>query len=168
MPWWLRMADGHDARRLDPALRARLGHHLQGFADDINGVRSVVLASVDGFALVPAAGTHGNGERLAAMTSAMLALAAAVGRELALGELEVLMLEAGEGKVLMLALPATPAPLLLMTACDARCVIGKVLWSAKECGRNIMAELSGSRADPQGNTGLDNQRGATWQDSTIP
>ena len=96
MRWWLRMADGHDARRLDPALRARLGHHLQGFADDINGVRSVVLASVDGFALVPAAGTHGNGERLAAMTSAMLALAAAVGRELALGELEVLMLEAGE------------------------------------------------------------------------
>ncbi|PTT58572.1 hypothetical protein DBR34_17575, partial [Stenotrophomonas sp. HMWF003] len=67
------MADGHDARRLDPALRERLGSHLQDFADDINGVRSVVL------------------------TSAMLALAAAVGRELALGELEVLMLEAGEG-----------------------------------------------------------------------
>lgn len=42
------------------------------------------------------------------MTSAMLALAAAVGRELSLGELEVLMLEAGEGKVLMLALPCTP------------------------------------------------------------
>ncbi|WP_102946065.1 roadblock/LC7 domain-containing protein [Stenotrophomonas sp. VV52] len=144
------MADGHDVRRLDPVTRERVIRHLQAFADDINGVRSAVLASVDGFALVPAAGTHGNGERLAAMTSAMLALAAAVGRELALGELEVLILEAGEGKVLMLALPCTPVPLLLMTACDATCVTGKVLWSAKECGRNIMAELSGSRADPQG------------------
>lgn len=143
------MADGHDARRMDPALRERLTQHLNQFVDEIDGVRSVVLATVDGFALLPAAGTHGNGERLAAMTSAMLALAAAVGRELALGELETLMLEAGEGKVLMLALPCTPAPLLLMTACDTRCVVGKVLWSAKNCGRNIMAELSGSRADPQ-------------------
>ncbi len=143
------MADGHDARRMDPVLRARLAAHLDRFVDEIDGVRSVVLATVDGFALLPAAGTHGNGERLAAMTSAMLALAAAVGRELALGELETLMLEAGEGKVLMLALPCTPAPLLLMTACDTRCVVGKVLWSAKYCGRNIMAELSGSRADPQ-------------------
>lgn len=143
------MADGHDARRMDPALRERLAKHLNAFVDEIDGVRSVVLATVDGFALLPAAGTHGNGERLAAMTSAMLALAAAVGRELALGELETLMLEAGDGKVLMLALPCTPAPLLLMTACDSRCVVGKVLWSAKNCGRNIMAELSGSRADPQ-------------------
>ncbi len=143
------MADGHDVRRMDPALRERLAKHLNAFVDEIDGVRSVVLATVDGFALLPAAGTHGNGERLAAMTSAMLALAAAVGRELALGELETLMLEAGEGKVLMLALPCTPAPLLLMTACDSRCVVGKVLWSAKNCGRNIMAELSGSRADPQ-------------------
>lgn len=134
---------------MDPALRERLAKRLNQFVDEIDGVRSVVLATVDGFALLPAAGTHGNGERLAAMTSAMLALAAAVGRELALGELETLMLEAGEGKVLMLALPCTPAPLLLMTACDSRCVVGKVLWSAKNCGRNIMAELSGSRADPQ-------------------
>ena len=134
------MADGQDVRRLDQAVRERVVQHLQAFADSLNGVRSAVLASVDGFALVPAAGSHGNGERLAAMTSAMLALAAAVGRELSL--------EAGEGKVLMLALPCTPAPLLLMTACDTRCVTGKVLWSAKECGRNIMAELSGSRADP--------------------
>ncbi|MCC7634273.1 roadblock/LC7 domain-containing protein [Stenotrophomonas rhizophila] len=162
------MADGHNARHLDEALRERLVGHLRRFTAELNGVRSAVLASVDGFAVVPAVGGHGNGERLAAMTSAMLALAAAVGRELSLGELEVLMLEAGEGKVLMLALPTLPVPLLLMTACDARCVIGKVLWSAKECGRNIMAELSGSRADPPGHNGLDNQWGATWQDSTKP
>ncbi len=144
------MADGHDPRRLDPLLRERLAQHLTRFAGDINGVRSVVLATVDGFAMVPAAGSHGNGERLAAMTSAMLALAAAVGRELAMGELETLMLEAGEGKVLMLALPCTPVPLLLMTACDSRCVIGNVLWNARKAGRDIMAELSGPRAGPQG------------------
>lgn len=158
------MADGRDPRHLDAPLRARLFQHLQALADGVGGVRSAVLSSVDGFTVVPAAGTHGNGERLAAMTSAMLGLAVAVGRELALGELEVLMLEAGGGKVLMLALPAEPSPLLLMAACDHRSVTGNVLWRAKECGRNILADLGGSRADPPGTTGLDNPGGATWQD----
>ena len=35
-------------------------------------------------------------------------------------------------------------PFLLMAACDHRSVIGNVLWSAKECGRNVLAELDGS------------------------
>lgn len=139
------MADGHDARQLNADLRQRLVCHLQEFAGDLNGVRSVVLASVDGFAVVPAVGAHGNGERLAAMTSAMLALAAAVGRELALGDLQTLMLEAAGGKVLMLAIQAEGrAPLLLMAACDQRSVIGQVLWQSRECGQAILAELSGS------------------------
>ena len=78
------------------------------------------------------------------MTSAMLALAAAVGRELVLGDLQTLMLEAMGGKVLMLAIRAEGrAPLLLMAACDQRSVIGRC------CGRagNVAgdpAELSGS------------------------
>ncbi|GAB3065493.1 roadblock/LC7 domain-containing protein [Stenotrophomonas tumulicola] len=137
------MADGTQAHMPDALQRARLLPLLQQFADRVEGVRTVVLASVDGFALVQA-GTSGNGERLAAMTSAMLGLAAAVGRELALGELQTLMLEAGEGKVLMLALPGSNAPLLLMAGCDQRTVIGQVLWNARECGQAVLAELGGS------------------------
>ena len=91
------------------------------------------------------AGAEGRGERLAAMTSAMLALAAAVGRELVLGDLQTLMLEAAGGKVLMLAIQAEGrAPLLLMAACDQRSVIGQVLWQSRECGQAILAELGGS------------------------
>ena len=119
---------------MDEALKQRMAAHLGAFCSDISGVRNAVIASVDGFALVSASNGQGKGERLAAMTSAMLALAAAVGRELELGELEVLML----------ALPASPHPLLLMAACDQGCVIGKVLWRAKECGRGILAELGGT------------------------
>lgn len=134
------MADGRQGAALAPNQRALIDTQLRGFVEAVDGVRTAVLATVDGFALVQAPATA-SGERLAAMTSAMLALAAAVGRELALGELEMLMLEAGEGKVLMLALPAAHAPLLLMAACDTRSVIGNVLWSAKECGQKILAGL---------------------------
>nr|KAJ9619732.1 hypothetical protein H2204_012493 [Knufia peltigerae] len=144
MHWWPHMADGQGAPLPDAQQRERLQPLLQDLQQRVEGVRTVVLASVDGFALV-SAGAEGRGERLAAMTSAMLALAAAVGRELALGDLQTLMLEAAGGKVLMLAIQAEGrAPLLLMAACDQRSVIGQVLWQSRECGQAILAELSGS------------------------
>ena len=118
--------------------------YLQQFIGSVEGVRAAVVSSVDGFSLAQAAGHQAGAERLAAMTSAMLALATAVGRELALGKLEVLMLDASEGKVLMLSVPMERGPLLLMAACEQRSVIGNVLWSAKECGRKLLIEL-GSR-----------------------
>lgn len=117
---------------------------LQEFAESVDGVRAAVVASVDGFALAQASTDPSSGERLAAMTSAMLALASAVGRELSLGSMEILMLEASEGKVLMQSIPLSRGSLLLMAACGQRSVIGHVLWSARECGRKIQAELEGS------------------------
>jgi len=136
------MADGQMAVLPDAGQRERLQPLLQDLQQRVEGERTVVLASVDGFALV-SAGAEGRGERLAAMTSAMLALAAAVGRELVLGDLQTLMLEAEQGKVLMLALPARPEPLLLMAGCDQRSVVGQVLWNTRECGQAILAGLGG-------------------------
>lgn len=123
--------------------RALMRRSLEAFVAATAGVRVAVVASVDGFALVQAPVHAPNGERLAAMTSAMLGLAAAVGRELALGELEVLMLEADAGKTIMTSIPVPGRSLLLMAACDKRTVAGAVLWGAKECGQQIAAGLDG-------------------------
>lgn len=143
MHWWLRMADGQAQPLPGPAQRERLQPVLQDLLRRVTGIRTAVLSSVDGFALV-SAGVDGRGERLAAMTSAMLALAAAVGRELVLGDLQTLMLEADDGKVLMLSIQRPgSAPLLLMAACDQRSVMGQVLWQTRECGQAILAELRG-------------------------
>lgn len=118
----------------------RIQSHLSSFAENVSGVRAAVIASVDGFALAEVTGASGTGQRLAAMTSSMLALGGAIGRELALGELEVLMIETLHGKVLMRAIP-TPVPLLLMAACDHKSVVGNVLWHAKSCSRQIETAL---------------------------
>lgn len=122
-----------------------LEEHLRSFGAEVGGVGVVVLASVDGFAIAQYPARSGRADRLAAMTSSMLALAAAIGRELALGTLEVLMVEASEGKVLMLSIPTADRPLLLMAACAHRSVTGKVLWAARECGRRIQEELGDPR-----------------------
>lgn len=117
--------------------------HLQQFAGGIPGIKNAVIASVDGFAIAQVTQQDSQAERLAAMTSSMLGLAAAIGRELSLGVLEVLMVEADEGKVLMLSIPVPRQPLLLMAACNQRSVIGNVLWSARECGQKILRDLGG-------------------------
>ena len=137
------MIDKIHQRAFGDRERANVERRLRAFSDSVDGVRAAVVASVDGFALAQSDAASANGARLAAMTSAMLALAAAIGRELSLGQLGVLMLESEGGKVLMLSLRTNGTPLLLMAACDQRSVIGNVLWSAKECGRNILAELDG-------------------------
>lgn len=125
--------------RMSDARIARIRAELDAFAHALPGVRSAVVASVDGFAIAEATGQAGAGDRLAAMTSSMLALGKAVTRELALGSMEVLMMEADEGKVLMLSIPSPGTPLLLMAACNRRTVIGNVLWSARECSQKIVA-----------------------------
>lgn len=126
---------------LEADQRLRIEAVMGQFIARVDGVHSAVLASVDGFALAHVAGSEGRGKRLAAMTSAMLGLAGAVGRELELGDLSVLLLEALKGKVLMLSLTTNGATLLLMAACDQNSLIGNVLWNARECGRQLVAEL---------------------------
>ncbi|WMJ69895.1 roadblock/LC7 domain-containing protein [Stenotrophomonas sp. 24(2023)] len=111
---------------------------LEALARTLSGVQAIVLASSDGFALAQAGPRGNTADRLAAMTSSMLGLAGALGRELAFGDLDTLILEAAHGKVLMLAVPG-PSPRLLMTACDHTCVIGNVLWHAKQCVLQLAA-----------------------------
>lgn len=129
----------------------RAQEYLRKFAHDVEGIESAVVASVDGFALASVAQRNHNGDRLAAMTSSMLALANAIGRELVLGELEVLMIDASYGKVMMLSIPKMQPPLLLMAACSRSSIMGSILWRAKECGQKIRAALEEDQASASEN-----------------
>jgi predicted regulator of Ras-like GTPase activity (Roadblock/LC7/MglB family) len=126
------MSEMNPQRASNPAL----DRHLSTLLADVTGVHGAVVASTDGFALAQRGGQGGTVDRLAAMTSSMLALATALGRELEIGALETLILDAERGSVLMLAIPSEP-PTLLMVACDEVCVMGTVLWHAKRCVRGI-------------------------------
>lgn len=50
-------------------------------------------------------------------------------------------MEASDGKVLMLGVPTTPVPMLLMVSCDGGSLMGNVLWAVKDCGRKILSEF---------------------------
>lgn len=108
-----------------------LERHLNSLVAAVDGLSGVVVASLDGFALAQVGRADGAAERLAAMTSSMLGLANALGRDLDIGVLDTLMLDAEHGKVLMLTIPSQPMR-VLMAACNQNCVMGQILWHAKQ------------------------------------
>ncbi|WP_241696427.1 roadblock/LC7 domain-containing protein [Stenotrophomonas sp. SAM-B] len=108
-----------------------LEQHLNSLVAAVDGLSGVVVASLDGFALAQVGRADGAAERLAAMTSSMLGLANALGRDLDIGVLDTLMLDAEHGKVLMLTIPSQPMR-VLMAACNQDCVMGQILWHAKQ------------------------------------
>lgn len=126
-------------------VRAQVDAHLTTLVHDVDGLMGVVVASLDGFALAQVGREEETVSRLAAMTSSMLALAEALGRELAIGSPGALILEASHGKVLMLTIPVQP-PQLLMAACDQTSAMGQVLWHAKQCVRRLAATLPSDAA----------------------
>lgn len=127
------------AANLTPVVDTRSAYtaHLDELARSLAGIRGAVLSSVDGFSLAHSSVTASSEEKLAAMTSSMLGLATAVGRELTMGDLNMLMLEADKGKVLMIRVEGGPEPMLLMVACSDRSVMGEVLWLARKCAGAI-------------------------------
>lgn len=115
--------------------------HLRQFAAAAPALGAAVVASADGFLLAQVAGKMGAAERLAAMTSTMLAVAAAMGRELALGQCDVLTLQARAGQVLMLSLPMERRSLLLMATCADREQLEATIATAREYGRRLALKL---------------------------
>lgn len=125
------------------AANATLDPPLTDLVSAVDGLHGVVVASLDGFALAEVGRADGTAERLAAMTSSMLGLANALGRELQIGALDTLILDAEDGKVLMLTIPSQP-PRLLMAACSQACVMGQILWQAKQCVHAIAEAMAAS------------------------
>ena len=107
-----------------------------------SGVDAVLLASADGFAVVSA--TRGQGldaARLAAMSSSMLALGAAMARDFRLDGCRNVHIEAGNGVVLLVTVPCKRAGLVLSALAPGGSTLGMVLVSTRRCAQAIAALL---------------------------
>lgn len=113
-----------------PSAIAAATHHLEAFAL-ANDAKLVVLTSGDGFEI--AAYPQGNAAtpRIAAMTSSMQALAAAMARESSLARNRNLIVEADAGTILILDLDdALPRTSLAVVAANKE-LLGKLLWASR-------------------------------------
>jgi predicted regulator of Ras-like GTPase activity (Roadblock/LC7/MglB family) len=110
------------------------------------GVDTALIATPDGFevaymARVPTV----DPARLAAMSSAMLALGGAMARELAFKTCTQVVMEASGGFLLVSALPCTRAELVLSALAPTTSTLGMAMVALRTCAKAIGGALDQGR-----------------------
>lgn len=106
---------------------------LEGFVQATPGVLSAVLLSADGFEVASLQTGKGGAARLAAMGSSLSAIGSAIAREAGIVECNRMILESDSGTIVIMNIPDARPSLSLAIIADASCVLGRLLWAAKNC-----------------------------------
>lgn len=141
-------------RALDPADTARspadvseratrwpgLEMQLHALVAGTAGVRAAVLAERSGVKLASAPlSADASPHLLAAMSSSVLAIGAAMLDDAGLGACEDMVIESDTGMIVLLRV--ADSELLLSVVTDRGAMLGEVLWAAKRCGRLLRAAV---------------------------
>jgi len=119
---------------------------LQKLTTSGDGVLAAQVCTSDGFE-VAVSGRHAESHRrLAAMVSSLQALGAAVVEETEIGTYRNLIIEATEGKCIMMAVPGTGGDILLTVIASPQMVFGSFLLVCRNTCQAISARLLGVAA----------------------
>ena len=110
---------------------------LEQLLDEVHGVRSAVVSTSDGFELAVATRAAVSGERVAALSSSMLALAQASLRELSLSGSGTVLVECAGGRLLIAEAASGPCPTVLCVVAGSDTISGKLLWAARRCVQSV-------------------------------
>jgi predicted regulator of Ras-like GTPase activity (Roadblock/LC7/MglB family) len=115
--------------------------HLNALVSGHKEVLGALVSTVDGFEVAANVRATASVKKLAAMTSSLLALAEAMSQESEVGHCVDLVIEAGDGMVLMMDVPNEHRKLLLTVLCNKSATLGSVLWAARNTRNEICAEM---------------------------
>lgn len=111
----------------------KCSEHLQWFVSQTSGVTAALVATTDGFEVSSVLHQSLSAQKMAAMTSSILALGEAVLAEADLSDCRNVVIESGGGLIVMLAIGDPRNELLLSVIADSNAMLGQVLWSARSC-----------------------------------
>lgn len=132
--------------RQHPDLLQQCAVHLQWFMSETSGVTAVLVATTDGFEVASVMHQPLSAEKMAAMTSSILALGEAVLSEADLTDCKNVVIESGDGLIVMLAIGDARGELLLSVIADKNAMLGQVLWAARRCCEQIRNAVALMRA----------------------
>ena len=130
------------ALRQNPALPSLCHPAIQWFMSQTSGVTAVLVATSDGFEIASVLHQSLSAEKMAAMTSSILALGEAVLAEAELSDCQNVVIESSKGLVVMLAIGDPRNELLLSVIADRNAMLGQVLWAARRCCEQIRQSVA--------------------------
>ncbi len=135
-------AAGGLSLRQHPELSSKCNPHLQWFVSETIGVTAALVATTDGFEVASVLHQSLAQEKMAAMTSSILALGEAVLAEAELSDCQNVVIEAAGGLIVMLAIGDARGELLLSVIADRNAMLGQVLWAARRCCEQIRKSVA--------------------------
>lgn len=126
--------------------RALCQKHLDALLDAYPEISGALVSSIDGFEIAGRLRPSLSPATLSAMTSSQLALGEAICGEAAIGACLNVVIEADQGRVLMLDIPNSSRKLLLTVLCGDNAPLGSVLWPVRRCAQEIGKRIDDASA----------------------
>jgi hypothetical protein len=104
-------------------------HAARELLDAIDGARTVLVATIDGFPLAVAQRQPLDADRLAAIVSSIGALGTAASRETGIGTPRCLVVESTQGRLVVRCVTAGAHQLVVAVLTDTQALLGRV-WTA--------------------------------------
>ena len=117
---------------ISPALVHSAQNAIDSLFSKLSGVKALVVASVDGFAVASRAVIDVDANKVAAMASSFSALGVVVAEESHIGLKKIVTLEAQNGYVILLDIPRNDFPMVLSISASSDTVLAQTLYLARE------------------------------------
>lgn len=112
-------------------------HHMEALMACEQEISGVLVSTVDGFRVAAMLTGSLSAEKLSAMASSLLAINEAVCQESSIGECRDLVIDASQGRILLMDIPHPAQKLILTVICRAKVTMGQVLWAARGCRESL-------------------------------
>lgn len=136
----------HKPLRAHPELEPRCEAYLQKLVSTTSGVTAALVVTSDGFEVASVLHNDLSPEKMAAMTSSMLALGEAVLSEANLNDCQNVVIESNGGLIIMLSIGDPNKELLLSVITNGQAMLGQVLWAARQCCEQVRFAVTPSSA----------------------
>ena len=112
---------------------------IQDVLVNVRSVNYVMLCSTDGFELAHVYKRDGyNSNKLAAVSSSILAMVAAFMNEIHLEGCQSITLDADNGKAILTSIPSPNHPMIIVTLTEKDVLLGQLLYTLKNASSRIM------------------------------
>ena len=112
---------------------------IQDVLMNVRSVNYVMLCSTDGFELAHVYKRDGyNSNKLAAVSSSILAMVAAFMNEIHLEGCQSITLDADNGKAILTSIPSSNHPMIIVTLTEKDVLLGQLLYTLKNASNKII------------------------------
>ncbi|MCB1020502.1 MAG: roadblock/LC7 domain-containing protein [Bryobacterales bacterium] len=118
---------------------------LRRLRNSTPGIQSLGLAGPDGFEVASLLRGSVDQNKIAALTSTMVAVAHAVTRECGLATTREVILETDSGRVLLMDVPAAEMRYALYVIAADEALLGRTIGQTRACAANLAGILSGAK-----------------------